>query len=390
MAGRTVASLVGAYPLLAATLLSAALISSVLVWNYANVFQGDILGYYRIGTVLPHSPYIAPSKGVLAEGEVGYDGQLFLAIAMDPLLTNPHTVASLDNPRYRYRRILFPALGYLLSLGHRPLVPFALVLLNACCLLALVAVIGRMLKSSLQPVWGAVFVLGIPGYWCSLLLTTSDLLAAVLLALSLSLYMGNRYKALALCYGLAALTHETMLVVVGSLAIPLLARRQWRDAAMVLSGCIPALLWNAFVLWHLPFDGSTSGVVENFALPCAGIVDKLRAALSGPVSVKWLFDTSSFALLCATFCFLVVSPRVDRRLQATLLPCLAAYLGFFALSRMQILSYYLNFLRVYGSAVLLLVVSLQGTRWPRVARAMLWAWCAMSMALVAAFSMKVI
>jgi hypothetical protein len=376
-------------PLLMATVLSAAVVSSVLLWNHAIAFQGDIFGFYRIGTVLPHSPYVAPSKGVLAEGEVGYDGQLFLSIALDPSLTNPQTVASLDNPRYRYRRILFPVLGYLLSLGHRYVVPFALVLINSVCLVTLVIVVGRMLEARQQPVWCSLFVLGIPGFWCSLLLTTSDLLAALLLALSLAAYTNARYRVLTLCYGLAALTHETMLVVIGSLAIPLLARRQWRDAVTVLTGCIPALLWNVFVFFHIPSDGSTSGFVENFAFPGAGIVDKLQAALSGPVSAKWLFDTSAFVLLCGTFCFLIFSLRTKWRLYAVV-PCVSAYLGFFVLSRMQILSYYLDFLRVYGSVVLLLVVSLQYARWPRVTKAILLAWCALSSAIVAAFSMKMI
>ncbi len=376
-------------PLLIVTALSAAVISSVLLWNYALAFQGDILGFYRIGTVLPHSPYVTPSQGVLAEGEVGYDGQLFLSIALDPSLANPQTVASLDNPRYRYRRILFPGLGYLLSLGHHRVIPFALVLINIACLVALVVVIGRILKARQQPVWCALFVLGIPGLWCSLLLTTSDLLAALLLALSLAAYMSKRYKVLALCYGLAALTHETMLVVIGSLAIPLLARRQWRDAVTLLTGCIPALVWNVFVLLHIPSDGSSSGIVENFAFPGSGIVAKLQAALSGPVSVKWLFDTSAFVMLCGTFCFLLISLRAKRRVHA-ILPCVTAYLGFFAISRMQILSYYLDFLRVYGGIVLLLVVSLQYAQWPRVTKAILLAWCALSIALVAAFSMKMI
>ena len=230
------------YPLLMATALSAIVVSSVVLWNYTYAFHRDILGFYRIGTVLPHSPYVAPSAGVLAQGEVGYDGQLFLSIALDPSLSHPQSVASLDNPRYRYRRILFPLLGYLLSLGQRQVVPLTLVLINAACLVALVVVIGRILKARQLSAWCALFVLGIPGYWCALLLTTSDLLAALLLALSLESCMDKRYKVLAVCYGLAALTHETMVVVIGSLTIPLLARKQWREAGTVLAGCIPALV----------------------------------------------------------------------------------------------------------------------------------------------------
>jgi hypothetical protein len=60
---------------LVVTGLAAVAISSVLLWNYSVAFQGDVLGFYRIGTVLPHSPYVTPSNRVLAEGEVGYNGR---------------------------------------------------------------------------------------------------------------------------------------------------------------------------------------------------------------------------------------------------------------------------------------------------------------------------
>jgi hypothetical protein len=376
-------------PLLLATLLAATLVGSVLLWNYAVAFNGDILGFYRIGTVLPHSPYVSPSAEVLVDGEVGYDGQLFLAIALDPSLAHPQSTAALDNPRYRYRRILFPILGYLLSFGQIHLVPFALVIINALCFVGLVAVVGKMFADSRQSVWSALFVLGIPGYWCALLLTTSDLLAALLLSLSVLSYMNRRFKLLAVFYCLGALTHETMLLVIGALAVTLLAGKQWKNTFTVVMGCVPALLWNAFVLWRIPSEGSTSGLLENFSLPGAGIVAKVQACLAGPLNAKWLFDSSAFALLCVTFVLLIVSLR-SRRGSHPVLPCALAYLGFFILSEMQILSYYLDFLRVYGSALFLLIVLLQGSPWPRVTRATLLVWCVFSAALVSAYSMNLI
>ena len=41
------------------------------------------------------------------KGEVGYDGQQFLTIALDPALKNIESISALDNPRYRYRRIMY-------------------------------------------------------------------------------------------------------------------------------------------------------------------------------------------------------------------------------------------------------------------------------------------
>lgn len=375
--------------LLLTAVLSAAVVSSALLCAYSTAFHADILGFYRIGAVRPHSPYVRPSAATLAQGEAGYDGQMFLTIALDPALAHPESRGALDNPRYRYRRILFPALGYVLSLGRRHAVPLTLVLINAFCFVAIVVVVGNMFRARRMPVWNALFVLGIPGYWCSLLLTTSDLPASLLFALALAAYANKRYRIFALCYGLAALTHETMFAVIGSFAIPLLVRKQLRDAGTVIIGCIPALLWNAVVLWRIPPGGSTSGLVENFAFPGAGIIDKAQAVMAGPANAKWLFDSATFILLCGTFCLLIFSLRSVRGLRFAL-PCALVYLGFFVLSKMQILSYYIDFLRVYGNVSLLLALSLQCQPWPRTAKTVLLAWCAVSIAFVAAYSMGLV
>ena len=366
-------------------ILAAAVVSIVLLWNYAGSFRGDILGFYRIGTILPHSPYVTPGEGVLAQGEVGYDGQVFLAVALDPLLAHAQSLPALDNPRYRYRRILFPTLGYALSLGWRPAIPFMLVVINAGCFISIVVIVGRFLAERNQSAWGALLVLGIPGFWCSLLLTTADLLASLFLTLALVAFTRKRYKSLALCYGLAILTHETMLAVIGSLAIPLLLSKQFRNAATMLLGCIPALLWNLFVLYRLPAAGSTTGILEDFTIPGAGIIEKFLSIAAGPVTAKWLFDSSAFVLLCATLGLLLLSVYFRRELRFAL-PCACVYAGFFILSRTPLLGYYVNFLRVYANVLLLLVISLACPLWPRAGRAVLAAWLAISVAFVTAYS----
>jgi hypothetical protein len=366
-------------------ILAAAVVSIVLLWNYAGSFRGDVLGFYRIGTILPHSPYLTPCEEVLVKGEVGYDGQIFLAVALDPLLSHPQSIPALDNPRYRYRRILFPALGYALSLGWRPAIPFMLVVINAFCFVSIVVLVGRLLAEKNQPAWGALFILGIPGFWCSLLLTTADLLASLFLTLAVVAFTRERYKSLAVWYGLAILTHETMLAVIGSLAIPLLFSRQFRNAATMLLGCVPALLWNLFVLYRIPSAGSTTGILEDFTIPGAGIIEKFLSIAAGPVTAKWLFDSSTFVLLCGTLVLLLLSVSFRRELRLAL-PCACVYAGFFILSKAPILGYYVNFLRVYGNVLLLFVISLACPLWPRAGRGVLAAWLAISVAFVTAYS----
>jgi hypothetical protein len=60
----------------------------------------------------------------------GYDGQMFLSLGLDPGLRHEGTIAALDLPLYRYRRILYPLLGYLLGLGNPALIPYSMVAIN--------------------------------------------------------------------------------------------------------------------------------------------------------------------------------------------------------------------------------------------------------------------
>ncbi|MBI3985490.1 MAG: hypothetical protein HY343_01095 [Lentisphaerae bacterium] len=367
-------------------LAAAALVSAVVLGSYGAAFHGDIHRFFRIGALLPHSPYLTVEKEALADGELGYDGQLFLAIALDPLLLNPRSVAALDNPRYRYRRIAFPLLGYALALGQRAVVPYALVIVNAFAFIGLVVVVSRLFTARNESPLPALLVLAVPGFWVSLLLTTADLLAALLLVLALSACIRKKYWEVAGWYALAALTHETLLVVIGSLAIPLLLNKRIKQAAILSLGAIPCLLWNLFVLIRIPAAGSTSGVFENFALPGKGIADKFFAVCQAPLGLKGLFDASAFAFLCLSFCLLMACAWRERR-RAIVLPCALVYLGFFLFAKMQILSYYLDFLRVFAPALLLLVVGLAMDSKQRLIKPVLLVWSVVSLAFVGAYSL---
>lgn len=107
---------------------------AVASYFYWGKFQGNITGFFRIGDVLPFSPYLDASKAMIATGELGYDGQQFLTLAFDPWVRNPLTLEALDNPVYRYSRILYPLLGHGLALGRPALIPYSLVLINLVCL----------------------------------------------------------------------------------------------------------------------------------------------------------------------------------------------------------------------------------------------------------------
>ncbi|MCX7819744.1 MAG: hypothetical protein N2652_11170 [Kiritimatiellae bacterium] len=368
---------------------AAAIITAVLGWNWQVTFRGEVLGFYRIGSQRPHSPFVTPPPHVLARGEVGYDGQMYLAIALDPALRHPGSRAALDNPRFRYRRILFPLLGHLVTFGHRPAIPYALIAINAVCYVAIVAIVARLLHAQSVAPWSALMVLASPGHWIALLFTTADLLAAVFLLLAITATVRRRAALFSFCYSLAALAHETMLLTAGILVLPWLAERRWRHVAIALAGATPPIAWNLFVLAHLPAHRSSLGVTESFGLPCAGIFAKFADIIASPVSAKWLFDAVAFAAISATFVLLVTAAVSQRPVSPPTL-CALAYLGFFLLSRLHILGYHIDFLRVYANVVPMAVLARPHFPWPRLGSALLTVWGVLSAGFVTAFSLGLV
>ncbi|NEO26783.1 MAG: hypothetical protein F6K03_07765, partial [Kamptonema sp. SIO4C4] len=70
----------------------------VFCWFFWVDFNGQITGFFRIGDQLPLSPYLNPDQVLIYPNELGYDGQQFLSIALDPFFNNSETITSLDNP----------------------------------------------------------------------------------------------------------------------------------------------------------------------------------------------------------------------------------------------------------------------------------------------------
>jgi hypothetical protein len=336
-------------------LLASVVVIVIVGLAYFFAFEGNIYGFFRIGTYFPLSPYIDISDDVIVKG-AGYDGHLFLAIALDPLLSHPDSLGALDNPRYRYRRILFPLLGYGLALGQRPAVPYMLVIIN---ITAFIGLVGLMLKISGaygKLNYAPLLLLAVPGLWVSQLLTTADLLGAFLLLLALYSYMNERYYQVAACYALAALTHETMVIVIGSLIIASFIANKRKEAFTVSLGIIPFVLWNSFVLVKIPAETSTTGIIENFSIPGHGILEKFITIFNHhALDAISLFDIFSFTLLLLSFVMLILH-ACHKQLRSVILPPALAYAGLFLIAKMQILEYYVGFLRVFSNVFIMTIV----------------------------------
>jgi len=328
-------------------------------------YNGNITGFFAIGDALPLSPLLARDTAWINAGSAGYDGQMFLTLALDPALRNPGTLAALDNPQYRYRRIGYPLLGYMTGLGRAHLIPYALVLINVLGCAAIV-LLGSLMMS---PPMGArlwafqpLALLAAPGLWVSLFLSTADLLACVLLVAGLAAMRFRRDALAAVSLCAACFVKEAYLASLLALAAFQFAKGNRRSALWLAPAALLPMGWLAFV--RLNIRAGTGGVSENFGIPLVGIAEAVSDVIRREVSAANGFELYCLLVLVAAAAVLVVDVvKAGRALSpenVAMLPLIALLV----VSRPQVLDYHGGYLRVFLPLFLVpgLTLSREGNR----------------------------
>ena len=325
-----------------------------------SAFHGKATGFFRMGDCRPPAPALAPRDVYIFPNQAGYDGQYYLALALDPALHEPGTFQTLDYPRYRYRRILFPVMGYVLGLGQSALIPYTLPLLNFAAAIGLVWLVARWLQMGGCSGWGGLLVLGILGVWEVLALTTTDLVSSTLVVATLYALRREYPAAAAVALALAALTREVMLLYWGVLLVALLAARNWRALRWLGWAGLPAIVWNLYVLHHLPASENGNVVQVLFGIPGGGWLEKIQQLTTGGVTGKNLFEALVFLSFFAALVVLLWNLWRLRALRA-IWPAASIALLLAAMllcAKFFLLQYYLDYSRVFQDLFILLVLSL--------------------------------
>ncbi len=331
-------------PALVNALIALAVAMGVVTYFYFAKFSGNITGFFRIGSVLPLSPYLDPQTTLVWPEELGYDGQQFLSIALDPFLSDQGTIAALDHPLYRYRRIFYPFLGYILGLGNATLIPYALVGINLLAIAWIIFFLSHYLNSykihNLQALWG----LTIPGLWMVLSLSTADILAA---AFSLAaLYADRRHNpwqtSIFIAFGL--LTRETLLLVWLAIFLNNLKLKKYNYLLPLSLALVPLGCWTLYI-GSLNLSGANGG--GNFGFPLGGVLAKGGDLIQRGLTSSTLYEGYSFLLLILTFIITLYFIFYKRYYNQASTVIIFLYLGLFIVSSIYILNYYLNYSRVF-------------------------------------------
>jgi hypothetical protein len=297
-------------------------------------YNGDPLMFALVGTRY--------SQGDLG-GTQGYDGQFAYFIARDP----SDGCQLCDVPAYRYQRILYPLLAWVLAFGRPEAVPWTLIAINVVALVGGTYFTERLLAAGGVSRWYALAYGLYGGLVAGLRLNLTEPLAYGLVqgalwawdrwetgigdrrseigeqgagsreqGAGIKRWVGFRQRAFLVCcilLVLAALAKEATLVVAAGLFLYLVLERRWREATVLsLAVGVPFAVWQgALWLWlGSPGVGAGGAMATPFEwLPFVGLmrvatvswpVFWLLLAIEGPLFVGptvWALVASARDLL---------------------------------------------------------------------------------------------
>jgi hypothetical protein len=218
----------------------------------------QLFDYVHIGTRFSlHDPH----------GTNGYDGQFYYYIARDPL----HAYRYMDSAPYRYQRILYGIVIYVLSLGNASLIPFLMLFVNFLSIVLSVEIVSRLLaRRNLSP-WFSLALAFYFGQTAALLFDTAEPFAILLLCAGLWRLDEENVTLAAIFMGLAALTRETTIFFPLVYLFAFLWQRRWWDAIRFLVlAILPLVAWY-IVIWIIFGQLGAAAAPAFERIPFAGI-----------------------------------------------------------------------------------------------------------------------
>ncbi len=246
--------------------------------------KGHLSLFIMAGHVYTHRAQLP--RGLLLVPAAGYDGQFYYRLALDPANWNHTAFGITMDQSYRYTRLGYPILAWVLSLGQHQLVPVVLVVLNLLAVAAVAALGGIFARDSgRHALWGLAFAAYF-GLVISVGRDTAEPLAEACMLGGLLAYRrgGTRMYLLAtVLFAWAAITRETILFVPAAIAVTrlvALGRRRATPGLADLTWVLPAGAYGLVeVVVHFAVKGEfplLANSSRNLTAPFTALVDALK------------------------------------------------------------------------------------------------------------------
>jgi hypothetical protein len=311
-------------------LIAAAATSVFVVARWATWARHNIANFILVGRYFANPSQLPP--GIPVQPTYGYDGQFYYRLALNPANLS-HTAYGIKvDHSYRFMRIGYPAVTWLLSFGQHSLVPDVLVAVNVAAVGAMAYFGGVLARQGGRHVLWGLLIAAYFGLVTSVARDTAEPLAAALLLAGLVALRARRPWTSALLLACGALTRETVMVAVAAIGIVrvvTLLRTRRMPGRDDLPWVLPTVVFAAWQLVILAVTGSLAVVADGsrnagapFSAPLHALTVNLRhisTAWFGQYDL-WLLEFFVLVLAC------VLATAVLRASRAALWEKLALYL----------------------------------------------------------------
>ena len=268
-------------------------------------------------------------RGLLLVPSAGYDGQFYYRLALDPVNWNRTAFGITMDQSYRYTRIGYPILAWLVSLGQHQFVPVALVAINLIAVAAMAFLGGMFARDAgRHALWGLAFAAYF-GLVISVGRDTAEPLAEACMLGGLLAYRRNRPLLATAAFVVGAITRETILLAPAAIAVTRLVamgRRRARPGLADLTWLVPACAYGLVELAvHVVVRGEFPLLANgdrNLAVPFTAMIDALRydirhinTAHLSPIDISLLeYATLGIFVLAGLAVLLVTTAPAHERL----------------------------------------------------------------------------
>lgn len=235
-------------------------------------FSGNWTALFCTGDQFPQLPHALAFEHVHRfSHSSGYDGQFYHQMAHDPFLARGF-FRDFDDPRFRYRRILVPAIAWSIAAGQDRFIDSAYFLVILGCVFLTVFWTSRLGSQfyGVHPAWGTVALL-IPAVVVSLDRMTVDVALVALTAGVVYFLAQSRWGAVAALCAAASLVRESGLLLPAGVLVWAAIHRRIRQAALMTISAIPTFAWYLWIAQRLP----THGAELLSPIPFLGLVRRI-------------------------------------------------------------------------------------------------------------------
>ncbi|MFH1307779.1 MAG: hypothetical protein ABIH72_02920 [archaeon] len=179
-----------------------------------------------------------PDNLVVFKNSNGYDGQFYYLMAQD----FRNNVDGLRN-----QRVLYPFISKLLSFGNDDLIPFTLIYVNLVAILVGTFFFIKILKlfnSNLNYAYLWAFN---PGYILGFMRNLTEPLMIMFILIGIYLILRKKVALSLIFFVLSTLTREASVVIIFSILIFFLAKKEWKNSLYMAVSLVPFLIFNIII-----------------------------------------------------------------------------------------------------------------------------------------------